>query len=81
MKKTLIFALCMGVASFVGCDDEGDFCVFDNDCKSGLCVNNMCIGVIKPVGYGCDSDGDSRVVCVTMAPAVRRISITVSFVA
>ena len=60
MRKALFFALCMGVASFVGCDDEGDFCVFDNDCKSGLCVNNMCIGVIKPVGYGCDSDGDCK---------------------
>ena len=60
MRKALFFALCMGVASFVGGDDEGDFCVFDNDCKSGLCVNNMCIGVIKPVGYGCDSDGDCK---------------------
>ena len=81
MKKTLIFALCMGVASFVGCDDEGDFCVFDNDCKSGLCVNNMCIGVIKPVGTVVIRMEIARVVCVTMAPAVRRISITVSFVA
>ena len=56
MKKALFFALCMGVASFVGCDDEGDFCVFDNDCKSGLCYESFCRAKNLKEGEICTGD-------------------------
>lgn len=62
MKKTLIFALCMGVASFVGCGEEGWHCEHDYECTSGVCDTYLrkCAGDVRNNELNCDIDSQCK---------------------
>ena len=66
MKKSLFIALCMCAAGFVGCSwdsvgvEIGGACTDNADCRSDLCVENICVGKDKENGHSCIVDEECK---------------------
>lgn len=66
MKKSLFIALCLCAAGFVGCSwdsvgvEIGGACTDNADCRSDLCVDNICVGKDKENGHSCIVDEECK---------------------
>ena len=66
MKKSLFIALCMCAAGLVGCSwdsvgvEIGGACTDNADCRSDLCVDNICVGKDKENGHSCIVDEECK---------------------